>query len=379
MSTQNRLKVTKTLEGPIGGCINLSADYLRHILIENFGTTETGVTGAQQVTNGNFSADTDWTKGTGWTIASNKATKTAGTASTLEQANADIEVGESYYVTVRLSGVTAGSVTPYVGNTGTGTARSSDGFYDETIVAAGTLVQGLSADSSFAGSCEVVSIRKVETVALTDKMLRAVTRENQIVQPASLGTTPWVFGGLSSVQSTGGGVDLYGKNFQGFVGDTGTGAHLNSQVVNIGDTDLRTLIVFAKAGDLDWARIGVVSPTAVTTAVKHDIVNDTAGATTGTPIARHAIKLLNGDFLIAMSFVPEVGNNTIRLFPAETDVNNNYTGDGATVNTWFSSVHMVTGKLEEHIAFADGGASAFPRQLTFEIAGSGDAIPIGEW
>jgi len=45
------------------------------------------VLGSELVTNGGFATDSDWTKGTGWTIAGGVATHAAGTASALDQAN----------------------------------------------------------------------------------------------------------------------------------------------------------------------------------------------------------------------------------------------------------------------------------------------------
>ncbi|MHC4867870.1 MAG: hypothetical protein ACYTEX_27685 [Planctomycetota bacterium] len=360
----NRLKVTKTLDATGATCLNVSADYLRHILIENFGTTETGVTGAQQVTNGNFSADTDWTKGTGWTIASNKATKTAGTASTLEQANADIEVGESYYVTVRLSGVTAGSVTPYVGNTGTGTARSANGFYGETIVAAGTLVQGISADASFAGSCEVVSIRPLETVALTDKMLRAVTRENQILQSENLNTSPWARTRLTVDEATG--IDGPRGDLNGFVGDDDGGtptSHLITQAITLPSTGRFGIRAALKSGTESFLR--VKNLTSVKTA--HVNIEGKAIENSSSGVVALFVECESGctDVLIEMDGV--AGANTIELAPCTSSYSLAVDADGIETQLYVGGVHIYQGSILENIGYAKTTTASFPRQLTVEI------------
>ena len=56
------------------------------------------------VTNGGFDTDTDWTKGTGWTIAAGVATHAAGTAAYLQQ-NVDIDLGRKYTFTFDVANI----------------------------------------------------------------------------------------------------------------------------------------------------------------------------------------------------------------------------------------------------------------------------------
>ena len=80
------------------------------------GTTITDLafaTGPDLVTNGNFATDSDWTKGTGWSISDGVATHTGGTPQYLQQ---DIlTVGVTYEITVEVT-VADGSnyVQPYL-------------------------------------------------------------------------------------------------------------------------------------------------------------------------------------------------------------------------------------------------------------------------
>jgi hypothetical protein len=116
--------------------------------------------GSNQITNGGFGADSDWTKGTGWTIGSGVATKAAGSASVLSQAQT-MTAGRYYIVTYTITR-TAGSITPQFagGSTVSGTARSTSGTFTDimTAVSGNNTVQ-FSADASFAGTVDDVSVK----------------------------------------------------------------------------------------------------------------------------------------------------------------------------------------------------------------------------
>lgn len=118
--------------------------------------------GSELVTNGGFATDTDWTKGTGWTIGSGVATKTAGTASVLSQA-ISLTAGKTYFVTYQITR-TAGAVTARFtgGTTVSGAARSYRGSYVDLLVSVtGNTTLEFSADASFAGSVDNVTVKEV--------------------------------------------------------------------------------------------------------------------------------------------------------------------------------------------------------------------------
>tara|TARA_R100001198_G_C5153377_1_gene161809 strand:+ start:228 stop:773 length:546 start_codon:yes stop_codon:yes gene_type:complete len=61
-----------------------------------------------QVTNGDFATDSDWTKGTGWSIANGKATVTNSTVSSIYQ---DIlDTSKIYKTTFEITDITSGSL-----------------------------------------------------------------------------------------------------------------------------------------------------------------------------------------------------------------------------------------------------------------------------
>ena len=56
-------------------------------------------TGSEEITNGTFDADSDWTKGTGWTISGGTANYSGSAVHALEQALTGLTVGEVYEIT----------------------------------------------------------------------------------------------------------------------------------------------------------------------------------------------------------------------------------------------------------------------------------------
>jgi len=122
--------------------------------------------GAEMLTNGDFASDTVWTKGTGWTIAAGVATKVAGVASVLAQAVAPTAL-VAYQLDFTVTR-TAGTVTPRFtgGTTVSGAAISASGTYRQLLVAAsGNTAVDFSADTTFAGTIDNVSLKPLTVAA----------------------------------------------------------------------------------------------------------------------------------------------------------------------------------------------------------------------
>jgi len=105
-----------------------------------------------------MTTETSWVWGAGWNTDTNKATKTAGSASDLAQTGI-LEVGEIYRVVFTVSGFSAGTVTPKCG-TAAGTARGSDATFTEDIVCTGNTTFSLAASADFAGSVDSIAVYK---------------------------------------------------------------------------------------------------------------------------------------------------------------------------------------------------------------------------
>ncbi len=108
---------------------------------QNFnGTAITTTLRPENVLNGTFDTDTNWTKGTGWTISGGVADVdgTQVADSDLEQVlSPTLADGISYLVEFDVLNYTAGNLTPILGGT-SGTTVSANGSYSEYILAGST-------------------------------------------------------------------------------------------------------------------------------------------------------------------------------------------------------------------------------------------------
>ena len=122
---------------------------------------EVGYFGSELVTNGSFDADSNWSKGTGWSIANGKASKVAGSAAELTQASVFPSgfLSKTFRITFTLE-VTAGSVRLRAG-TNSQSYLNSSGTYSYTLTPAGNDQLKFDANSSFAGSVDNVSCKEV--------------------------------------------------------------------------------------------------------------------------------------------------------------------------------------------------------------------------
>lgn len=121
---------------------------------------------------GDFSDDSAWTKGPGWSISDGKAVcdGSQGADSDLEQdlertyngvTYPGIEAGKKYNVQLKIENYQAGTLTPMLG-TGAGTALDSDGIHNLEITAATDTVLRLRASADFAGKLDFVAVRDAE-------------------------------------------------------------------------------------------------------------------------------------------------------------------------------------------------------------------------
>ena len=90
------------------------------------------------VTNGTFDADSDWSKGTGWTISDGKAHADVSSTAALSQ-TLSTGAGNTYDVTLTISNLTAGSIQPqFSGTLATPVSASSNGTHNFKITATGS-------------------------------------------------------------------------------------------------------------------------------------------------------------------------------------------------------------------------------------------------
>ena len=125
--------------------------------------------GAELVTNGTFDTDSDWNKGSGWTISGGTANASNATSSNLTSVSTPLIVGRVYRFEFTILNYVSGGVN--IGNFGAdGIVRSANGTFVQYIVAAETTVR-LRAQSSFTGSIDNISVKEVIFDRATDDLV----------------------------------------------------------------------------------------------------------------------------------------------------------------------------------------------------------------
>jgi hypothetical protein len=152
--------------------------------------------GTEVISNNTFDSDTVWSKGTGWSIGSGVATKTAGSAANLSQ-TVTLVAGTTYRLVYTITR-TAGSITPQFsgGSTVSGTARSAAGTYVENLTAvSGNTTFEFAADATFAGTVDNVYLKRVsgndayQTTSASRPTLRA--RYNLLTYSEEFDNAAW--------------------------------------------------------------------------------------------------------------------------------------------------------------------------------------------
>ncbi len=110
------------------------------------------------VTNGTFDTDSNWVKGTGWSISGGKAVKTSGTSSILFQSNI-VESDKSYKLTFDVIRNSGFITSVFLGGVSDNTDIDESGTYTYYITSINQDVLGFNADSTFNGSIDNVSVK----------------------------------------------------------------------------------------------------------------------------------------------------------------------------------------------------------------------------
>lgn len=139
------------------------------------------------IVNGQFDTDSDWVKGTGWSISDGLAASSGSGLSIVQSFN--VEEGENYRISFEVKNYQSGKVKPQLGGgtTAQGTFVESNGVYTEYLTALqGNFRLNFKAQGSdvFTGSIDNVSVKKVlvnreSTVTNTGAVERGVTGVNE--------------------------------------------------------------------------------------------------------------------------------------------------------------------------------------------------------
>ena len=131
--------------------------------------TTAGLSAASIVTNGQFSTDSDWTKGSGVTIASDKLTFTSVASGVGATNTATITVGKQYEVKFKVSGFSSGGCYVKLGATA-GTTVTANGDYTQSITPESTTAIAIL--SSAAGTTldveGITIVEKITSIPIVD-------------------------------------------------------------------------------------------------------------------------------------------------------------------------------------------------------------------
>ena len=180
----------------------------------------TGASQTNRVTNGTFAADTDWTKGTGWTIGSGVATSAGGNdGAYLSQvpSHSPSMIGKYIRVEYEITAYTSGSVRVLSSNWSV-SWRSAVGTYSEDVYWDGTdPTIYFQPTSNFVGSIDNVVLYAIGAVAE--------------YLPTSIGDTTWLDTSGNALHGTVTGATQVGKNI--FGGPVGIGTNDPYRVLEV--------------------------------------------------------------------------------------------------------------------------------------------------
>jgi hypothetical protein len=126
------------------------------------GETQESALGPELFTNTGFDSDTDWTKGSGWSIAGGVAVKAAGANSELSQ-NPTLTANAWHRSHFTIPRYVAGQVRPKVGNVN-GTYRAALGTYTEYLLPTSTATSGVQTTGLYNGDVDNVSLAPVVAI-----------------------------------------------------------------------------------------------------------------------------------------------------------------------------------------------------------------------
>lgn len=129
-----------------------------------------GADQVEMVSNGTFGSDSQWNKGTGWTISGGKAVSTASTGDLTQSVS--LVLGKAYQITYTISDYSSGSVRSNLGAYTAGEIRSANGTYTEilepTYSSSNSLLYFYQVGGSFTGKIDNVSLVQIGAVAEYD-------------------------------------------------------------------------------------------------------------------------------------------------------------------------------------------------------------------
>jgi hypothetical protein len=251
-SRYNQLTFTEQFDNPIWGKVGSSV----------FANQDVGnvTLGPELVTNGGFATDTAWTKGSGWSIAGDKASITSAVGTPILEQNVGLTTNGVYKVALTISDRTAGNIIIRMGS-GTNVATfSANGTYELFLSAGGAANFQLIATSGSTLSVDNVSVRLVTPAAATSP--DGTNTADALVEDISTGLhyVTQSFTSIAATYTMSCYLKAAGRNFAFlYFPLTNTGAAFNLTTGEIGQPSGTIAPAFSSAQDVGngWWRVSM--------------------------------------------------------------------------------------------------------------------------
>ena len=300
--------------------------------------------GEELVTNGDFATDSDWIKGSGWSISGGEANCSgSGTGQVLYQQNI-MPLGTKYKITVTVSSFVSGYLSAFGGDWDTEIIQSNGTFTRYTkSLSVNTGFVG----NNFIGSIDNVSVKEVisgyDTPRLdyTDSSCPSLLLEpqstNLIEYSEDFSDSGWTKNNSSvtsnSVISPDGTLSA-----DKLVEDTNTGVKFTQDIVSVSNATIYTASVFVKFAGREWIRF---TDAQSSNRIHFNTLTGMFGTVTGTVIDYNSIALNDGWYKLSLTTTSVSTAYALRIELAESDNDVSYTGDGT------SGVYIWGAQLEE--------------------------------
>lgn len=269
-----------------------------------------GATDTELVTNGDFDTDSDWNKGTGWTI-SGGAGNASATFDNLGQTGYSFVINKTYKVTYEVKNYVNGNMRFQLtgGATLNGNTVNSNGIYTQYVKATANHVQIRFRGTNFTGSIDNVSVKEIQTdvprIDFTDDATGHLLLEPQSTNLVTYSSdfSQWVWGGDSNANNTtrvDGQSSPDGKtNAALFTRNAGTSGWFGSTNLSVTLNQTYTYSLFVKKGTSSTIELNNVSNTPQSKVI-YNI--DTNTFTTENNATGSFVDYGNGWYRIAMTF-----------------------------------------------------------------------------
>tara|TARA_R110001592_G_scaffold211606_1_gene463542 strand:+ start:558 stop:2408 length:1851 start_codon:yes stop_codon:yes gene_type:complete len=153
-----------------------------------YGVLPTATEGSELVVNGGFATDSDWTKGTGWTISGGKANSDGTQSVSYLRQNGIVNLTSTYKVQFTVSGSTSGTLNFLQGNGSTAINITSNNTYNYFVNWDGSSGDIVFQSLNFVGSVDNVSVKEFTASDMDVTRATAATRvdENGLVNYAEV-------------------------------------------------------------------------------------------------------------------------------------------------------------------------------------------------